>query len=571
MKVNLSNRQLFVPVFSFVLLYLSVLIGLFFITLNTVGSDYSWGDVDYYHQGLYNFWNGRLFQTSLYRLSDSQDWCPFAYVHGFTIHVNVMNYLMAFPYKFCPNLNIFYAVPLVYNVVGMILFCYVMTFFPVAPEMDVSNPDTKRNVTVFLAGVFLLWGTFYAAITYKGHAPIYATPLFLASYVFVKKERYLPFFLCALSICLIQEDCALWMACYALCLLLFDHKRHFSVFGVFLIGLGYFLLVSFWLQKDAKWYLAAVQYRSDMSMTWHMYILSQFTQGTRFVYTLINNLRTLGSNLCFVGVLIWVLRKQVKLLPLEWGLLLLAPLPHFASLLVGRGGPHHFIPVIGSVIVVVTQMVLRAVAVLPQGVIVVNLKRRIGFLVGTLLLGTYLLSNFILCLNGYILLRAYGVLKSAFYNPTKIVSNRHVAKTINHLIPSSSSLCYWTARDVSGFITGRSDIWRFPYAFDDTDFLVIQKGVNDSFFEFRQPFRDLNLAELAENNGDTRSKRENRSCSSMEPCHILATDTEFFKRLLVNQRKTHSVFYEDDDLLILQSKVHRPIYQPPFTESFYWR
>ncbi len=572
MKINLSDKRLFGPALGFVLVYLSAIVGLFFATLNTYGSDYSWGDVDFYHQGLYNFWNGKLFQTSLYRIpSNGEISSPYAYAHAFTIHMNIMNYLAAFPYKFLPSLNTFYAIPILYNVLGVITFCCAMAYCPATPETTIANPDLKRNVVVLLVGLFLLWGTFYAAITYKGHAPIYATPLFLASYFFFQRKRYFPFFLCSLAVCLIQEDCALWMASYALCLLLLTKRRHFTLYALILISLGYFLIVSFWLQKDAKWYLDSMQYRSDLSMTWHVVVLNPLANGSQFVHTLIDDLRLIASNIGFIAVVLWGMRKYVKPSALEWGLLLIAPFPHYVSLFIGRGGPHHFIPIIGSIVVVITQMALRAVASQPTGRFIFYVEKRIGLLFGSLLLGTYLLSNFILCLNGYILMRAYGVLNSAFYNPAKTTANRHVALTIELLLPSSASLCFWTARDVSAFIANRSNIWRFPYAFDTTDYLVIQKRVNDSFVEFRQPLKDLNLKELAANNQDPRTVREFRYCSSMDPCHILATDTDFFKHLLVDQRDTHRVFYEDMDLLILQSKVHHSMYIPPFTERVYWR
>src|SRR5262245_30787992 len=96
-----------------IILYLLVVLGIFFTSLNTASSDYSWGDISWIQQRVHNFWHGRLYQTSLYRIpSNGEMSSPYGYAHDFTIHTTFTQYFLALPYNLFPRLNTLYALAL---------------------------------------------------------------------------------------------------------------------------------------------------------------------------------------------------------------------------------------------------------------------------------------------------------------------------------------------------------------------------------------------------------------------------------------------------------------------------
>ena len=241
------------------------------------------------------------------------------------------------------------------------------------------------------------------------------------------------------------------------------------------------------------------------------------------------------------------------------------PLPYWLCLLIGRGGPHLYLPGACCFLIVIANMAVRVTETnFGRPVPVISLASK-----GTLL-AAYIASNTVLGLYGYVLMRSYGVLRSPTYSPAIMRSNQAFLKDVQ-TIPQDASVCYWTRRNVAGFLSNRSDVWLFPYAFDKTDFLVIQKNVDDSFFEFRQAYADLNLKELSEGNENTKTFFANKVCSSGTPCRIVSADIDFVRNLLTRERMDYIVFFEDRDTVILKSKMHRPIYKPLFTETLYWR
>ena len=148
-------------------------------------------------------------------------------------------------------------------------------------------------------------------------------------------------------------------------------------------------------------------------------------------------------------------------------------------------------------------------------------------------------------LKGTVILRNYSLWPSEMYSAQQTKRNQ-ATLTVLEQLPKDKSLCFWTARGLAGFLLDRSDVWLFPYNYDKTDFLAIQKNV------IGQAFYEL----------------PGKPCSATMDCSITPKDAAHYKKLLVD---SHNVYYEDADVLILRSKKPAYIFSPAFTENLYWK
>jgi hypothetical protein len=166
---------------------------------------------------------------------------------------------------------------------------------------------------------------------------------------------------------------------------------------------------------------------------------------------------------------------------------------------------------------------------------------------------TGLLLLFIVLSNGaFVGANVLKGMKSIFNTSQEKTSN---IATINYIgeIPSDSSVVYWTNRTAEAFIVTRSDIWRFPNYFDKADYLVIQKNVNNSFYEISHE-ESVTLLE-AIGKGSWGSSGDIRS--------ITLKDIEGITRYLVYEKKTHEVV-ADNKYIIAFEKIKKETFEMPY-------
>lgn len=440
--------------------FLGVMI-LFFVNLNSTLSDYSWGDVSWIHQAIYNFFNGRPFQTSLYYNSgEGVIGNRFGYANQMAMHVNFTPYLITFPYILFPDLNWLYIIVIVFNIIGF-------SFFTRKLILHLSPQDADIKILFCLS--FFFGGIFPALITYKCLFPLLLGPFILALYYYIIIRCRLAFFITAALIALLSEDSALWMISFGFYLFVFEKNlRGYSLFLLLFSGI-YILLVTFILMPAVKYNMITdYTFASDIIVRLHRvfngeYLLQFKNLFPVFGYALIS----------FVIVFLLFGYREIRkneLMKLS-GLILIAPASHWFISYVNGGG-HHLIPVASmiylSLIILVVQLDLKNKNVITPR------QYRMLFLIIVMIL---LLFD----------LRYPGFWRSFIDRDNhQITSNKAVIKYVSQ-IPLDHSLTYWTNRGVEGFISNRSDLWRFPSYYDQADFLLIQKDAKQSFFSVNIP------------------------------------------------------------------------------------
>ena len=306
-------------------------IGIFFLALNTVSTDFSGGDLSWLHQRLYNFWNGRGFQTSVYRLAS-----PISYAHDFANHLIITPLFMAFPYKFLPNLNTFFALAIAYNLGSLFFFSRLFL--------------GKTDAAAYIPLLFVMWGPFFKSITHQCHPILFAAPLFLASYYFARKGAWLPFLAMVIAVSLVQDDCGLWMACYCAYFVWVEGKRNWQVVAGGIFGLALFMVYGLYIQPSARWYAdhaASVDLVTSMNA-----ILVNWTPES-LPWTL-KYYAIFLAEMTFPALVLYAIRHQVP--KRMWAFLALAPLPYWVTFLTTRAAAHHYAAIVWVLFIVMIEV-----------------------------------------------------------------------------------------------------------------------------------------------------------------------------------------------------------------------
>ena len=543
MGIKIPIKQIGIFLCLMAILMLSLRIVAFFIKLNSTLSDYSWGDIIYQVQTFHNFMSSRAFTSSSYRLGGLAQNNPYAYLPQFAMHVYITPYVLFYGfYSLYPNINGLYVIYIVFIYVGMAYFSW---------QILKAIASKIALVTFLWAMFFLLTSEFFTLAVYKNNPPLLVGPFILAMYYFLLRERKWAFLLTCILACLISEDVAMMIVTFSIYIFLFEPKwRPYSYYS-FGFSVVYLILAIFIIQPAARYLLDTQQSSYLLTRIMHIFETLNFP---RFFKDLLPWVLFLPS-LAFIYVAIG------KTNNINWrrtiGLIFIAPAAKWA-IAIGYGGfgPHHLMSLFSFTFLAFLLMTTKVN--LNDNYALSSLSRtRIVLLGGILMM--YLFPVAVACAKPARIVTHYFLGIQTDAEESTRLSNEDVIKAIRN-IPDSRNFVYWTNRNVEGFIANHSDFWRFPYYFDHSDFLVIQKDAKETFFEF-DPSSEKEL-EFALSQGKEYSSGDMAIISQEAIDRILEE--------LVNTRKTHLIVFEDRFVLILERIERSEIILPPSLVGFGW-
>jgi len=509
----------------------------FFISLSSVVSDYSWGDIVYHHQLFYNMLHGRPFQTSVYwnALANSDN--QYAYLNMVNIHMYLSPFLFSLLYALVPNLSGLYITVLAVNYISLAFFLWKLVCVFTVED---------RFPKYLLVMSFVLTNTFiFSQIVAKSSPILLGTPFILAAYYFLQKERYVLYYIFSILFCLSYDDCGLLFISF-LAYAYFFEKKHVkpavvtAVLGLLTVG-----LIIGVLEPMARINLPGKPVGSAIQGLGEVWTLLNSGYFVKFVTGIIKNLLLFGSIfLAFPVIFLWSKRSCLQRQDLYQclGLIFLAPLSHWASIVVNVGV--HFMPVVVFTLIAITLAISRSALTIP---------RRWTWQTAVVLA----LISFYLAANVFVFANRHLNYIGKKYADEKI-ANAHCLQNINHFVPVDKGLSYWTARGLDGFLGNRSNLWRIPGYFDQAEFLVMQKNAKNTFFQAKiSPGQDIYQALR---NGTYHSSGEEASIDNKTVGAICDK--------LVKVDRSYTILYDDPEMVILRRKESLRFEQPPETRGF---
>ncbi len=112
----------------------------------------------------------------------------------------------------------------------------VFAVYGIAKELGFS-----AKVTVLISALYLLYPAFSYGLYYDFHENKFLTVTILFTLYFLLKRRFVPFYVCALLVCSIKEDAAIYLVAVAL-FMLFHEKLIGHGLVTLALALGYFVL-----------------------------------------------------------------------------------------------------------------------------------------------------------------------------------------------------------------------------------------------------------------------------------------------------------------------------------------
>jgi len=538
-------------IFLFSLTIFAFYLVVFFAALSSKVSDYSWGDVIYHHQLFYNFLHGRPFQTSVYWHALIYSKNPYAYLNTFNIHLYLSPFLFSPLYLLNPNLNGLYSVWIAVTYISLAFFIWkLVCFFTVKDRL----PKYLLVMSFVLTNALI-----FSLVVGKASPIVLGTPFLLAAYYFLQRERYLLFYLCSILFCLSYDDCGLLFISFLPYVYFFERKHLKPALITAVVGLLSVGLIVGVLQPLGR---AGFPGKSTASMldqfrlTW-----SLLNDVFLFDYVLKTFMRLSFFGLLFLAIpvaLLWTKKSgpQPQDLYRCLGLIFLAPLSHWASIVINVGV--HFMPVVVFSTIAVTLIISRSSLAFP---VTWPRQGRQGNLALVIIGLCFALNLFV-----------FTYPKLQYINDTyhaEKEANAHCLQNVNRFVPLDASLTFWTARGIAGFLGNRSDFWIFPHYYDQTDFLVMQKNSKNTFFQVKI-VAGQDLDQILRN-GTYHSSGEKIEIDSK----IIGAVCD--KLVKVNQ--SHTIVFEDMEMVILKRKEHIRFEQPPETRGFgfflifpkYWR
>lgn len=517
-------------------LFIFYIVG-FFISLSSLISDYSWGDIAYHHQLFYNFIHGRLFQTSVYWSALANADNPYAYLNMFSIHLYLSPFLFAFLYALAPNLTGLYIMVIVVNYVSFAFFLWKLMSFFTAEDRIIKY---LLVMTFVFANVFM-----FSLIVAKASPILLGTPFLLAAYYYLQKDRYILYYILSILFCLSYDDCGLVFISFLGYAYFFEKKHLKPAMITAILGLLTVVLIQGFLQPIARINLPGKPVGSALQGLGEVWALITGGYFVKFVAGIAKNLFLFGSMfLVFPVIMFWSKRSSLQRNDLYQclGLIFLAPLSHWASIVVSVGV--HFMPVVIFTSIAITLLISRSELAIDDRW---NWKHGMALA----LIGFYLAGNGLVF--GYRQRDYFG----RKYADEKL-ANAHCLEKINRFVPVDKGLSYWTAQALDGFLSNRSDIWRMPGFFDRADYLVMQKNAKNTFFQAKvSPGQDIYQA-----------LRNGTYHSSGEEISIDNAIIEAIGDRLVKVDNTHTIIYDDSKMVILKRKKSIKFEQPPETRGF---
>jgi len=519
----------------------------FFVLLNSGVSDYSWGDVSWIHQAVFNFLHGRPLQTSIYYYSgDGVIGNPHPYANQLAMHINLSPYLFSFGYWLFPGLTGLYATVMLFNIAGFSWLIFLL--------LRSQDPD-GTPVKYPIAMTILLLSNFFDIITYKCLFPLYQGVFILALHHAMLKGRRNMFMATAALFFLVSEDAALFAVTYAMSLFLVCKKDRFYPGFLLAAAVGYLSAVMFVLQPALKTdMLTEGPVPSDIILR-----LGRFLRGESTFF--FGDVRYYAHFVPAAFAAVFLLCKGVPARVYLGSFLLVASAPasHWFITLVNGGG-HHLMPITTTVILAV---------ILTMGAMKIERGRGLESFRLAAALGLFLF-----CLAGFHRKAPRGpgpgeqALQAMATNQATIAAMRS--------IPKEKSVVYWTSRNVEGFVVDRNDIWRFPSYFDLADYLVMQKDTQDTFFEAGpetggQETRSPGL-NIGKRGGSAliSSLYAGTHHSSGKTARVSRRTIDLLLKDLVTDRKTHVVEREDEHVLLLRRRERHEFIMPRSSVGFGW-
>ncbi len=454
----------------------------FFFTLNTTISDFSGGDAQFHNQMYYNFFHGRPFQFSIWPGDSRYLVNPSPYLSVLVWHSNILStIIVSFFYLFHSGINTMYAVFIMLNYIGFAFFTFKII-------QRLSPPDANLK-SILAFSVFLLSGYLGYAVS-KGAPITMCGPFILAAYYFLISEKKAAFFLTIVSMCLIQDDLAIFAVTFLIVLLLFEKRCERTVYLSLAFSLGYFIVWNFVMQPFLRQNLVLVDQGSSLLLSRSheaMETLSSWRLDPKRWLTVFS-----GFYLpVLAAVLIYRLFGRPGALPWPkiFSFIFLAPAAHWVYGSFTLSGTH-LLPV-----PVMTYLALLIFV----GAVQFDWKKRAGLAQAAILTVS---AGIFLCINFMVMtpampfspriyawkaikhLTGIEIFKSDEFRKKmakddewrkQIPSNKETIKIVNS-IPKDRSIVFLGNYLVRGFITDRNDIWVFPMYYDLADFLVIEKG-----------------------------------------------------------------------------------------------
>ena len=519
----------------------------FFFTLNTTISDFSGGDAQFHNQLYYNFFHGRPFQFSIWPGDSRYLVNPYPYFNVLVWHSHILStIIVSFFYIFRPGINTMYAVFIILNYIGFAFFT-----FKIIQRLSPSDVNLK---SILAFSVFLLSG-YLGQVLCKGAPMMICGPFILAAYYFLISEKKAAFFLTIASLCLIQDDLAIFAATFLIVLLIFERKCKKTIYLSLAFSLGYFVIWSFVMQPFLRHGLVLAGHGSSLLLSrshevaetlssWRPAPKRWLTVFPGF-YLLVLAAILIYRFFCRPGALPW---------PKIFSFVFLAPVAHWVYGSYTLSGPH-LLPV----------LVMAYLAFLIfVGAVHFDWNRRVGPAQAVILsvsAGIFLCVNFMVMtpalpfspriyawkaikhLTGIEIFKSDEFRKKMARDDEwrkQIPSNKETIKIVNS-IPKDRSVVFLGNYPVRGFITDRNDIWVFPMYYDLADFLVIEKGSKYGSFGGKD------LESLDYSRPELREKFYNASDGVLSDKLVGKIREE-----LVDNKHTHRVVRDTEYVLVLE-------------------
>ena len=528
-------------------------VAIFFFTLNTAVSDFSGGDAAISNQIYYNFLHGRLFQLSTYLEEYTQFYNPRPYFNVLVLHGYILGtVIVSLFYVPWPGINTMYAVFIILNYVGFAFFT-----FKIIQRLSPSNAGLK---SLLAFSVFLLSGYLRQAVL-CGYPIALCGPFILGAYYFLISEKRAAFFFTIISLCLIQEDLALFAVTFLIVLLIFEKKCKKTIYLSLAFSLGYFILWNFIIQPVLRRDLILVDpgLSSMLSVRFHEMLktLSLWKPDPQkwLVTFSAFYLPILASALIYKFFGSARRMPWIKL----FSFLFLAPAAHWLYGNFNLSGVHS-LPVL-------PMAYLSFLLFL--GYVNFNWKKNMtpgSTAVFFAAIGIFLAVNIVAMtpalpfspriyawkavkkLTGLEIFKRDEMEKKIAKDDEwrkQAFSNKEAIKIVRD-IPKDKSVVFWGNYPATGFMTARNDFWFFPMYYDLADFLVIQKDAKYTGFTAE----DLNAFDYRKPGFWGRELYTNTV--------LKAVSDQLVKEIiekLVNKQHTHRITRDTKYVLVLERLV----------------
>ncbi len=538
-------------------------IAVFFFTLNTTISDFSGGDAQIANQLYYNFFHGRPFQFSIWPGDSRYLVNPYPYFNVLVWHSHILSTaIVSFFYIFHSGINTMYAVFIILNYISFAFFT-----FKIIERLSTSDVNLK---SILAFSVFLLSG-YLGHVLCKGAPLMMCGPFILAAYYFLKAEKKTAFFLTIVSLCLIQDDLAIFAITFLIVLLLFEKRCKNAIYLSLAFSVGYIVVWYFMMQPFLRHDLVFVNHGSSL-------LLSRFYE----VVGMLSSWRPdpkkwlIVFSPFYLSVLAAILIYRFFGRPggLPWPKILsfifLAPAAYWVYGSFTLSGPH-LLPVL-----VMTYLAFLVFV----GAMRFDRKKRVGPTQAVILLIAaciFLCVNFMVMtpalpfsprisawkvvkhLTGIEIFKSDGFRKKMAADDEwrkQIPFNKAAIKAVNS-IPKDRSIVFLGNYTARGLISDRNDIWVFPMYYDLADFLVIEKGSKYCSFSGED------LENLDYKRPELREKFYNTTDGVLSDKLI-----EKIKKELIDNKHTHRVMRDDGYVLILERLARYKFYMPKASMGF---